>query len=151
MEECKNILLDIQSSVSQVPDLINKISSIETKLDTLIQDVDSIGEVCVATTNFLQETVINNTLIPMEQAINVLLSNDKKALEGLNKGFGIVTDDSLKIYDLLKNSKDISLANNEYLKDIQSSSATHNLPISLLQSIANIEAISKQLNAVFLK
>lgn len=140
-DECKTVLSSIQSTVN----------GLNTQLNKLTETINDIGEMIQDTQVYLQDDI--KKFLEEESTKN----SDKLAeLANLiiktNKNVKVVLDSMDKQTTFLGNGikkiADIEIENNKYLSENRELNSV--LPDSVLQSIANCEAILRSVNRVYL-
>lgn len=140
-DECKSVLSSIQTTVN----------GLNTQLNKLTETINDIGEMIQDTQEYLQDDI--KKFLEEESTKN----SDKLAeLANLiiktNKNVKVVLDSMDKQTTFLGNGikkiADIEIENNKYLSENRELNSV--LPDSVLQSIANCEAILRSVNRVYL-
>lgn len=140
-DECKSVLSSIQTTVN----------GLNTQLNKLTETINDIGEMIQDTQEYLQDDIkkfleeestknsdklaeLANLIIKTNKNVKVVLDSIDKQTTFLGNG--------------IKKIADIEIENNKYLSENRELNSV--LPDSVLQSIANCEAILRSVNRVYL-
>lgn len=141
MSSCDAIMSKLDSIQSKMGDV--DLSSLENKLDKLNDNFNKFQDDLVEAMNANAEVNSEEFKALNEYKVGVLNALKKLSENQVND------NEILKIItDGIGKSAQISLANNEYLKNLQQTNGA--IPRDVLVQISNIEAVAKVLNKVYL-
>uniref|UniRef100_UPI004047926C hypothetical protein n=1 Tax=Aliarcobacter sp. TaxID=2321116 RepID=UPI004047926C len=127
LDECKSLLNNINSTVNN--------------LKTTIEDI---GVMHQDTQTWLQDTLKKELDEKLDEIANLIIksnANQKVVIDSID-------NQTTYLGKGIKTVSDIAIENNKFLQENQTSNSV--LPSSVLQSLANCEAILKSINRVYL-
>lgn len=140
-DECKSVLSSIQTTVNGLNTQLNKLTTTINDIGEMIQDTQEYLQDDIK--KFLEEESTKNSdkLAELANLIIKTNKNVKVVLDSMDKQTTFLGNGIKKIAD-------IEIENNKYLSENRELNSV--LPDSVLQSIANCEAILRSVNRVYL-